>query len=983
MASFVESATLLLKDDASKKIDSVNKSLKKLFATANKMKNMRIKLNVDQASISKTERLTKAVTALTKASAAARAKTIGPKIDATSISKANQLALAVQKLNRATGARPGRAITSPVSASAVRNVRGLTTSLKELDRIMARKRGAGVLPIPTVDATKLAGIRNATAALLKYARALKALPGGGGRLPIPGGSGLAPPPGGGRTRIGGGFFGGNPRVGGGGAGNLMSLFAAVARVRSAYILQAQAMRAVTAGFKAIGDQSSELTAQRNLGIPETGTNKQFDVSMQDLARNADTLGERFLNLTKTEIMATERNALLAGAQKKSLTEITGAMLQAQSAMTSMFGPDEAARITQDITKSVDLAGLLDDAIRGPALIKALAGAQLAAGKDLNFKSILAGFRSSGMAQTAGPGAIVEFASNVDEFGQRAGTMISRLDKLMTAQGAAPGVAKGQLEKLIASGVRTKAGPVNPELFATDKFAWVRAVVEPLLRKQPALRGLDLESGLKASDIAKVKKGLQDLGFTSKELELVLSTITKAGERERARQQAAVAGGGDQEALARKDITQGLLDVGTQWKNIFGSMTDFVNRNFASATVDIAQSMREFATSMQGGTPLDILKAFFKNAPGLITGGAVGLGALAVANPGVTALIGAGTALTGSAAALTAAAARLALAGGVGGVGGAAGGAAAGAGAGLFTRLLRTGAVLGIAAGAIELLKKSVEVDNNRKGGGLVGVLRDMSNEVTKIRADRETTKAAVAKLAPTNLGAGRPTGPIIASNQATIDRLQKVVSDIMEQEKAVARTQLLGVGAGRPGVISDNTLLAADANVGLRDLMTASQGAAAAITQLTVASKSTMGAGATPGGMDPGIAARSPGAMVLEPAATAAARVLNEGTQGAVSLMIAGMDKNVSSIQTAFGIGANDIGVAGTTAASSMSSGITTGGQSAGASIAAQMIAAATQVGSTIAAAVRNATANVTVRVQNPGGGGPPANVGAHVGGGL
>ena len=115
MANFTESATLLLKDKATKDINKVNKALRTLFTTAQKLKNLKIKLSIDGSSASKINQMATAVKALNAATKSSTNKRIGPSVNPASVGHVRQLTSALRGLNTVQRGATTRRIGAPVA----------------------------------------------------------------------------------------------------------------------------------------------------------------------------------------------------------------------------------------------------------------------------------------------------------------------------------------------------------------------------------------------------------------------------------------------------------------------------------------------------------------------------------------------------------------------------------------------------------------------------------------------------------------------------------------------------------------------------------------------------------------------------------------------------------------------------------------------------------------------------------------------------
>ncbi len=382
--------------------------------------------------------------------------------------------------------------------------------------------------------------------------------------------------------------------------------------------------------------AAEDTIQRNLGFTAN--------ELEALARSARNASGAQLLLTETDKRAIARNLYNAGVQGDALNALTDATTQTQAALVTMFGPEEGRRIQESIIKELDLAGALDAPVsESKQLLNALTAAQLTFGADFNQKTYLAALRTSQAATRLTADAMVNFASVVDEQGQRAGSRLQRFNKILTsAGGEGSGVNATQIGLLEASGIR-EAARRNAELLETDFGEFIRQEVAPILERQ----------GVSLDDAVAVKRGLQELGFTSQELALVEAEILKRRERQRDRERARQVRFDRFQENARKDIGLALKALAAQFDDVAVSVLKPFSELLAPAVIDVAKGFDDLARG-------DFTKEAIRS---LASGAALGLGAFAINNPDVAALAGAGLRLNGSASRLNAAAAALTRAAG--------------------------------------------------------------------------------------------------------------------------------------------------------------------------------------------------------------------------------------------------------------------------------------------------------------------------------
>ena len=377
--------------------------------------------------------------------------------------------------------------------------------------------------------------------------------------------------------------------------------------------------------------AAEDTTQRNLGFAE-----QEVRAMADAARNAT--GAQLL-LTETQKRAAARNLYTAGVQGEKLNALTDTVAQTESALSTMFGADEARRIQETIIKEVDLAGGFDRPVAEVSnMLEGIAAAQLTFGQDFNQKTFIAALRTSQAATRLTTDAMVNFASVVDEQGQRAGSRLQRFNKILTsAGGEGSGVNATQINLLEASGIRVAARR-NAKLLEEDFGEFIRQEVSPVLSGK----------GINLDDAVAVKKGLQDLGFTSQELALVEAEIIKRRERARDRERARQVRFDRFRENAEKDIGLAMKAVAAQFKDLSSAALGPAARLLAPALVDVAEGFDDLAKGNINA----------KSIRSAITGAALAAGTAIASNPEIAVLGVAGFRLTSAAGNLNMAASAL-------------------------------------------------------------------------------------------------------------------------------------------------------------------------------------------------------------------------------------------------------------------------------------------------------------------------------------
>lgn len=400
--------------------------------------------------------------------------------------------------------------------------------------------------------------------------------------------------------------------------------------------------------------------------------------MMELDKAASDATRGMLNLTKTQALASARNLKTAGTTGDALTQLTRVASQSEAALTPIWGKDAARRITESNIKIADLAGALDDVGKGSRLLEAGAAIQLRGGEDFNFKTFLAAIRTSGAAMSLSAEGMVNFASAVDEQGQRAGSGLARFTKVLTIPleqaGKGGGVAKGTVKALTDSGIRTGAGANDDRLLREDPGQWIRKNILPVLVK----------NGVNIDDAPAVQKALTQMGFVGQERKFVEGEIVKRREREADRAQARRVRIDKVTELAQRDLGLALQQLGAQFKDVSSKVLEPVFRGIAPLVSGAAKALDDLE---QG----NISRRAVVGAAG--AAGAAALG-FAAANPHIVALGVAGIRLTSAAAALRGAA--VSLRGGGGPLGGG-GGGRRGRGRGVLR-----GAGVGIGAGAFAL-----------------------------------------------------------------------------------------------------------------------------------------------------------------------------------------------------------------------------------------------------------------------------------------
>jgi hypothetical protein len=124
VASFVESATLLVKDQSTAKINKINASLKKLFATAKALKSTTVNLNVNTAGI---QRANQQLNSLARNMAVLRRQSLNLNVNTAGLTKVNQQ---LNSLARNAGVLRRQQIAMNVNTAGITRAQKQITALR-------------------------------------------------------------------------------------------------------------------------------------------------------------------------------------------------------------------------------------------------------------------------------------------------------------------------------------------------------------------------------------------------------------------------------------------------------------------------------------------------------------------------------------------------------------------------------------------------------------------------------------------------------------------------------------------------------------------------------------------------------------------------------------------------------------------------------------------------------------------------------------
>lgn len=660
MAAFTESAILRLIDGTSGPAKKMNAELNKLFATANKLDRKHIKIHVSLTGTKQvlydTARIDKAVKKLSSKSAAIKITTAG-------MSKAVS---DVQKLSR------NLAMTR-VNGTLKINSAAVDRAQKKMDRLTASVRAGatGTVNLPTT---------------------------GGAVQGRPAGT------------TGGATGGGGYRRGGGNIGSMAKSTLGFAGLYDAYGALTSAIRY---GFEQAKEGSNQAAQTRVFNYTPAQTKLITDA----------VLGANKGNLITSNLATREsaNNLLNAGASPEALATLVKASVQSSQAITQRFGTETATSFTEAVTKMADsVNGLGGDGKFGAALFEAMARTKLAGGKDFNTKEVRTALRNSGVANTMDAKAIVKFAMVVDALGLKAGHAVRQTAQSLLSET----LDKKQKAKLESFGLRGNsysaesarlAYQEDPASFATSPAmmaVYAKLGANDSVNQLRSGTGKDGKPLTKAEQAKLMSRLTHDLvtkvGFTTNGAQFMAMSITNdkamlSALKLQAQQSLdAVTSGLD------KSFTAAGVAVREQFGNVFSSqVAPLLDKLAAPVLVDLAKNLNALANG-------EVTPGAVK---GTIGGLAVGTAAWALANPGASAQIVAGTRLSSAAGKLSVAAGRLGAAGGK--TGGAVPGGGRNRGAGRGGRAGRGGAIGGLISVG-ESLITGEDIDPKRVGGAIAG-----------------------------------------------------------------------------------------------------------------------------------------------------------------------------------------------------------------------------------------------------------------------
>lgn len=633
MASFVESATLVVKDSSTAPINKINAALKKLQATAKSLKSIKIDIKVNDAGIKK----------------------------ATASLRQFQQQL---KLSKSAGSALRMNVNTGSLKSATSAVRGMTSAMKTLNTA-ARIR---------VNTGGIAQARNQLNALRAAARrpiAVNTQAGaGGGRLPPPGGRRALPAPG---APAGPSMFG---RLAG-------------ATGRIVVDLSQQSLRALgraTLHATKEGYDQADI-AQTKMGLRQMGPEERTATAEAVDRIQADQRASKsgmFFNRAQTQSLYAESLGI-TNADPKAAEHLMGqaiALAKTGYAVNQSF--EQARTGALDFIKTGEQMGKLTDLTTGaydPAKAEkyfdAMRLATIQVGEEFT------GQRWRTMVQSMGPAkygqdtkGIITSALLMEEMGSRAGTGMQMALKNLTGNV----LTKKKVQNLEKMGLLTteesKVGSVggqsimeivgknakNEEELRSNFAGWISGTVLPKARAMGLMPKLDEKTGQpereatakevgRLSEMITSGKGTDIMTGVLKNIIQLEKSISQAVERKGdvATTEETLAGSG---RLAYKGVETELQDVMGQIAKKADPIMLPLAKGLSSTMSDIADKA---ATGKIGGT--DILKALAAGGGALAGVGLTsGMRALASSNPAIQSLGAAGVSLQGAAAALTAAAA---------------------------------------------------------------------------------------------------------------------------------------------------------------------------------------------------------------------------------------------------------------------------------------------------------------------------------------
>lgn len=613
MPSYVEQATLRVKDESTTKIKKINRSLNDLFRTARKGRNIPIKF--------------------------------------TGLERAERQLSTVRRLIQ----QMPRSRTVPITV----RVRGMSEFTRKLTALSNRK--AVVVPI------RLSGIDQSISkaqrllSLLNRLSQRQVTPNVGLRQT---GSVGAGPRAAGLRAMGGAYVGGalgalstTPFP-----GNIPTAFniaAAYMTVRAAHVT---ARTAVDATLEA---QASATKTE--LIIPDQVVQEM----LTNLGRQA-AAGTDMVSITRGKEIA--RDLYITGFRGEVLEGLAPLIARLEGAAFAI-APDKAESIATLANKMGNLAAVTEDAARAQELATGIYKAAIIQGETFNAPTLISALRVSGVAQTINEEGLIRFAAATDELGRRSGSGLQRFIKILSTDvakaGAGSGVSKGVVAALIAAGVRGEKGVTgeNRNLLETNPGKFIEDVVGGLVREQ----GLDPRM---TGDRAQVKALLQEMGFVGAELKFVLNELAAGSEREKALLVAAGFDPDRVEGVTVDDMGFQIKNLVQQFRSLSSEGLTPLFEVLAPLTGSVADFMKELAFDESPNAQLKRLgfaAGIAAGALGLIRGTSSLLSRISPSQRAATALTGSAVKLDAAAAALQRAAGSQTAASGGKGVVGASGG----------------------------------------------------------------------------------------------------------------------------------------------------------------------------------------------------------------------------------------------------------------------------------------------------------------------
>lgn len=379
--------------------------------------------------------------------------------------------------------------------------------------------------------------------------------------------------------------------------------------------------------------------------------------LMDVGRNAAT-GADQTSITRGREIALD--LYVTGFRDEVLAGLAPHIASLEAAAVAV-NPARAAQITTLSNKLGSLAAVTEDLERAQELTTAVYRAAVIQGETFNAPSTISALRIAGIAQTISDEGLLRFGAAVDDLQRPIGSGTARLVKLLTSPLGTAGVSQGQVNQLIAAGLRTEQGlsPEQHERLGRDPLGYIEKEIGGRLRAM----GLDTRS---TEDRAEVKRALIEMGFVTAELRIITNELAAGNERDKAI-----------ELALDPDATVGAAadDLGYQLRNLAQQFRSFSSETLDpifSALAPAARSVADYLKELSGEEGAAGQLKRFGVIVGSVTAALVALRGASALTGFLTGMNGSAAALNGSAAQLTAAARALqgaaAAGGGVGGVG---------------------------------------------------------------------------------------------------------------------------------------------------------------------------------------------------------------------------------------------------------------------------------------------------------------------------